>query len=311
MHDHTLDHDEAGHEHKQEHDHGHRSKRPMKIVIVLTAVIFAAEIAGGLLSGSLALMSDALHMLEDISALLLSLAAMIIAERLPTPSRTFGYHRVEIGAALVNGIFLIAVSVIIITEALARFSSPRVIDSTLMGAVAIVGLCANLVAIRMLYGSEDLNVKGAFLHILGDTLSSVAVITAAVWIAFTGQTIVDPLLSLLIAVLILVSSVPLLREAARIFLQFAPRDVDTDAVIRTIESVEGVDGVHNVHLWSLCSNINVLDAHVYSCETDVRRLESIRDEIKHRLEEYRIRHSTLEFECRECEDCRLVRELRD
>lgn len=107
------------------------------------------------------------------------------------------------------------------------------------------------------------------------------------------------------------SSVPLLREAARIFHQFAPPDVDTDAVIRTIESVEGVDGVHNVHLWSLYSNINMLDAHVYSCETDARRLESIKVTIKYRLEEYRIRHSTLEFECRECEDCWLVRELKD
>lgn len=163
----------------------------------------------------------------------------------------------------------------------------------------------------MLHGSEDLNVKGAVLHVLGDTLSSVAVIAAAIWIAFTGQTIVDPLLSLLIAVLILASSIPLLREAARIFRQFAPPDVNTDAVIRTIESVEGVDGVHNVHLWSLYSNINMLDAHVYSCETDARRLESIKETIKYRLEEYRIRHSTLEFEYWECEDCRLVRELND
>jgi len=313
MHNHARDDDNVGHEHDLDHrhDHGHRSRRPLKIVIVLTAVIFAAEIAGGLLSGSLALLSDALHMLEDISALLLSLGAMIIAGRLPTPSRTFGYHRVEIGAALVNGIVLVAVSAIIIAEALARFSSPRVIDSSLMGAVAIVGLGANLVAIRMLHGSTDLNVKGAFLHILGDTLSSVAVIVAAVWIALTGQTIVDPLLSLLIAGFILITSIPLLREAGRIFLQFTPRDVDTEEVIRTIKSVEGVDGVHNVHLWSLCSNINVLDAHVYSCETDARRLESIRETIKHRLEQHRIRHSTLEFECRECEDCRLVRELRD
>lgn len=315
MHNHARDDDnvrhEREHDHVHEHDHGHRSKGSMKIVIVLTAVIFAAEIAGGLLSGSLALLSDALHMLEDISALLLSLGAMIIAERLPTPSRTFGYHRVEIGAALVNGIVLVAVSVIIIAEALARFSSPRVIDSSLMGAVAIIGLGANLVAIRMLHGSTDLNVKGAFLHILGDTLSSIAVIVAAAWIACTGQTIVDPLLSLLMAGFILISSIPLLREAGRIFLQFAPRDVDTEEVIRIIESVEGVDGVHNVHLWSLCSNINVLDAHVYSCETDARRLEAIKETIKHRLEPYRIRHSTLEFECRECEDCRPVRELSD
>jgi len=303
----------CGQDHGPDHSrgHGYRSRRPMKIVIVLTLVIFAAEVAGGLLSGSLALLSDALHMLEDISALLLALGAMLIAERLPTPSRTFGYHRVEIGAALVNGIFLVVISLIIIAEALARFSTPRAIDSSVMGAVAVVGLAANLVALRLLHGSGDLNLRAAFLHILGDTLSSVAVIAAAVWIAFTGQTFIDPLLSIAIAVLILASAVPLLSEAARIFLQFAPRDVQIDDVIRTITSVPGVAGVHNIHLWSLCSNINVLDAHVYSCETDAKKLEAIKEEIKHRLEAFRIGHSTLEFECHECEDCRPVRELRD
>jgi cobalt-zinc-cadmium efflux system protein len=250
-------------------------------------------------------------MLQDVVALLLSLGAIIIAGRLPSPSRTFGYHRVEIGAAVVNGFLLIGVSVMIASEALARFSHPRPIDSTLMFGVAVIGLAANLAAMYVLHGSHDLNIRSAFLHVLGDTLSSVAVIAAAIWIAFTGQTFVDPLLSIAIAVLILVSSVSLLREAFRILLQFAPRDVDTEEVIRDIESVAGVDGVHNVHLWSLCSNINVLDAHVYSCETDLPKLEAIKQEIKHRLEKYRIRHSTLEFECCECGDCRIVRELRD
>ena len=286
-------------------------QRSLKTAIVLTAVIFLAEVAGGLVSGSLALLGDAAHMLQDVVALLLSLGAIIIAGRLPSPSRTFGYHRVEIGAAVVNGLLLIGVSVMIVSEALARFSHPRPIDSTVMFGIAVIGLVANLAAMYILHGSHDLNIRSAFLHVLGDTLSSVAVIVAAIWIAFTGQTFVDPLLSIVIAVLILVSSFSLLREAFRILLQFAPRDVDTEAVIRDIESVAGVDGVHNVHLWSLCSNINVLDAHVYSCETDLHKLEAIKQEIKHRLEKYRIRHSTLEFECCECGDCRIVRELRD
>lgn len=289
----------------------HLPKRSLKIAIAFTAVIFFAEVAGGLVSGSLSLLGDAAHMLQDVVALLLSLGAIIIAERLPTKSRTFGYHRVEIAAAVLNGIVLIGVSVVIIHEALARFSHPSQINSTVMFSVAVVGLAANLVSLYVLHGSHDLNVKGAFLHVLGDTLSSVAVIVAALWIAFTGQTIIDPLLSIAIALLILVSSFSLLRDAFSILLQFAPRDVNTEDVIREMESIDGVDGVHNVHLWSLCSNINVLDAHVYSCETDTHRLEEIKTEIKHRLEKYRIRHSTLEFECRECEDCRIVRELRD
>ena len=303
MHNHMPGNDEACEE--------RLPQRSLKLAIVLTAVIFLAEVVGGLVSGSLALLGDATHMLQDVVALLLSLGAIIIAGRLPSPSRTFGYHRVEIGAAVVNGFLLIVVSLMIANEALARFSHPRPIDSTVMFGVAVIGLAANLAAMYVLHGSHDLNIRSAFLHVLGDTLSSVAVIAVAIWIAITGQTFVDPLLSIAIALLILVSSFSLLREAFRILLQFAPRDMDTEAVIRDIESVAGVDGVHNVHLWSLCSNINVLDAHVYSCETDVHRLESIKEEIKHRLEKYRFRHSTLEFECCECGDCRIVRELWD
>jgi cobalt-zinc-cadmium efflux system protein len=303
MHNHTAADDEVSED--------YLPKRSLKVAIALTAVIFLAEVAGGLVSGSLSLLGDAAHMLQDVVALLLSLGAIIIAERLPTPRRTFGYHRVEIVSAVLNGLVLIGVSVVIVHEALARFSHPGQINSTVMFIVAVAGLAANLVSLYVLHGSHDLNMKGAFLHVLGDTLSSVAVIAAALWIAFTGQTIVDPLLSIAIALLILVSSFSLLRDACSILLQFAPRDVNTEDVIREIESIDGVDGVHNVHLWSLCSNINVLDAHVYCCETDTHRLEEIKTAIKHRLEKYRIGHSTLEFECCECGDCRIVRELRD
>ena len=300
------------HNHLEDNDsEDHHPKRSLKIAIFLTAGIFVAEAIGGLVSGSLSLFGDALHMLQDVFALLISLGAMMVAERLPTPTRTFGYHRVEIGAAVINGLVLIIVSLVIISQALARFSDPRPVNGPVMLAVALVGLVANLAAMYVLHGSHDLNVKGAYLHVLGDTLSSVAVIAAAVWIVFTGQNFIDPLLGLIIAGVIILSSFSLLREAFGILLQFAPRDVDMDEVIHDMESVAGVAGVHNVHLWSLCSNINVLDAHVYSDETDVRKLECIKEEIKHRLEKYRIRHSTLEFECRECGDCTRVRSLRD
>lgn len=290
-------------------DHAH--KKPLKLAIVLTAIIFVAEVIGGLLSGSRSLSGDAAHMLQDVVALTLSLGAMIIAERLPTPTRTFGYHRVEIAVAVVNGLLLISVSGIIIWEALARFAHPVPVNSTTMLVVAVIGLAANLVAAFVLHGSHDLNVRSAFLHVLGDTLSSVAVIAAAVWIALTGQTFVDPLLGIIIAILILVSSLSILNDAFRILLQFAPRDIAIEDVIATMESVKGVSGVHNVHLWTLCSNINVLDAHVYCCETDPDSREQIKVEIKHRLEPFRIGHSTLEFECRECEDCRVIQELHD
>ena len=286
-------------------------KRSLVIAIGLTGTIFLAEIAGGFISGSLSLLGDAAHMLQDVAALLLSLGAITIAERLPTPSRTFGFHRVEIGVAAVNGFALILVSALIIHEAYERFFHPQPIDSGIMLGVAVIGLVANVISMYFLHGSHDLNVKSAFLHVMGDTLSSVAVIMAAIWIAFTGQTIADPLISIGISLLILASSFSLLKESFCILLQFAPRGVGTEEVIREMESVPGVSGVHNVHVWSLCSNINVLDAHVYSCETDVHRLEGVKEDIKHRLEKYRIRHSTLEFECCPCDDCRMVQELKD
>jgi len=299
------------HDHSHDHAHDHAHQKPLVLAIILTSVIFVAEVIGGILSGSLSLLGDAAHMLQDAVALFLSLGAMIVAERLPTPTKTFGYHRVEIAAAVVNGLLLIGVSAVIIFEAIDRFSHPQAINSTTMLVVATIGLAANLASAYFLHGSHDLNIRSAFLHVLGDTLSSVAVIAAGIWIAFTGQTFVDPLLGIIIAVVILVSSFSILRDAFRILLQFAPKDVAVADVIAAIESVPGVAGVHNVHLWTLCSNINVLDAHVYCCESDPEVQETIKAEIRHRLEAFRIGHSTLEFECRECSDARVFRELRD
>ncbi|WP_292370552.1 cation diffusion facilitator family transporter [Methanoregula sp. UBA64] len=299
------------HDHSRDHADDHAHKKPLKLAIALTATIFVAEMIGGLISGSLSLLGDAAHMLQDTVALFLSLGAMIVAERLPTPTKTFGYHRVEIAAAVINGLLLIGVSGIIIYEAIDRFAHPQAINSSVMLAVATVGLLANLASAYFLHGSHDLNVKSAFLHVLGDTLSSVAVIVAGIWIMLTGQTVVDPVLGIVIAIVILVSSFSILRDAFRILLQFAPKDVAVADVIAAMESVPGVSGVHNVHLWTLCSNINVLDAHVYCCESNPEVQETIKAEIRHRLEAFRIGHSTLEFECRECSDARVFRELKD
>jgi len=294
-----------------EHHHEHTKKQSLRWAIGLTSLICLAEIIGGILSGSLSLLGDAAHMLQDAAALLLSLGAIIIAERLPTPTRTFGYHRVEIAAAVANGLLLILASIVIVSEAFDRFAHPRTIDSSIMLGVAIIGLGANLIAARMLHGSHDLNVRSAFLHVIGDTLSSIAVIAAAIWIALTGQTWVDPVLGILIAAIIIITSFPILREACSILLQFAPQGIDINDVIRDMESVPGVKSVHNVHFWTLCPNINVLDAHVYSWDTDVRHIGEMKMAVKQRLEKYRVGHSTLEFECEQCEDCRVIRELRD
>ncbi len=287
--------------------HLHRDyKKSLQLALVITFLFFIIELVGGLISGSLALVSDAGHMFSDVLALLLSLGAITLAARFPSKERTYGFLRAEIFAAFINSLLLMAVSGVILWEAYQRLLSPAPIQSGLMGAVAVAGLIANIAVAFLLHGSHNLNVKSAFLHVIGDAVSSVAVIAAAIWIAFTGQVFVDPLLSGFIAVMIIVSAAGILRETIAILLQFTPRSVDFDTVIADMTSVKGVEGVHHVHIWSLSSDINVLDAHIYSCEQDTAKIGEMKREIKERLEKYHIHHSTLEFECEECADCEVV-----
>jgi cobalt-zinc-cadmium efflux system protein len=293
------------------HDTIRDYRKSMKIALIITIVFFLVEIAGGLLSGSLALISDAGHMFSDVLSLVLSFGAMTLALQLPTKERTYGYHRGEIFAAFINSLLLIGVSAGILWEAYQRTINPAPVQGGLMLLVACIGLGANLWVIFLLHGSHNLNVRSAFLHVVGDTISSVAVIVAAVWITLTGQVMIDPVLSAFIAVLIVISAVRILRETIMILLQFTPQSVDFDAVVADMTTVSGVQGVHHVHLWSLCSDINVLDAHVYSCERDVEKIEQIKKEIKERLKKYRILHSTLEFECDECKDCAIVQHIKE
>ena len=293
------------------HDSVRDYRKSMKIALVITVAFLLVEIAGGLLSGSLALISDAGHMFSDVLSLILSLGAMTLALQIPTKERTYGYHRGEIFAAFINSLLLIGVSAGILWEAYQRVSSPVPVEGGLMLLVACIGLGANLCVIFLLHGSHNLNVRSAFLHVIGDTISSVAVIVAAVWITLTGQVLIDPVLSVIIAILIVISAARILRETMIILLQFTPQSVDFDAVVADMTSVSGVDGVHHVHIWSLCSDINVLDAHVYSCERDVEKIELMKREIKERLRKYQILHSTLEFECNECRDCTLVEHIEE
>ncbi len=287
--------------------HTHRDyKKNLQLALIITVLFFLVELAGGLISGSLALVSDAGHMFSDVLALLLSLGAITLATRLPTKERTYGFLRAEIFAAFINSLLLMAVSAIILWEAYQRLQNPVPIGSGIMGAVAVTGLIANIAVAYLLHGSHNLNVKSAFLHVIGDAVSSVAVIVAALWIAFTGQVFVDSLLSGFIAILIIVSAAGILRETIIILLQFTPRSVDFDAVVSDMSSVKGVIGVHHVHIWSLSSEIHVLDAHIYSCEQDVTKIAEMKQEIRKRLENYHIHHSTLEVECEECENPAIV-----
>jgi len=279
---------------------GKNVESSLKIAILLTFVFFLVEVIGAWLSGSLSLLGDAGHMLRDVIALLISLSAINIAKKLPTKTRTFGYHRVEVLAALLNGIFLVGMSGWIMLKAYQRILQPAPIEGMTMFAVAFIGLVVNLYVVFKLHGSHDINVRSAFLHVLTDTLSSLAVIIAAIFIIFTNQTIIDPILGIGIALFILLSAYTIIKEALRILLEFTPKDVEIDEVIDDILSVRGVEDVHNIHIWSLCSNINVMDAHILTNEKNIEKLERIKKEIKEKLEKYNIKHVTLEFECEMC-----------
>jgi cobalt-zinc-cadmium efflux system protein len=276
------------------------TEKYLKIAIVLTSLYFLVEVIGGLISGSLSLLGDAGHMARDIFSLLITLSALNIAKRLPTKTKTFGYHRVEILAAFINGLLLIGISGWIFSEAIKRFLEPLPIKSHVMFFIAFIGLIVNLYVALKLRGSDDLNIRAAFLHVFTDALASIAVILASAWIFFTGKTIVDPILGGTIAIFVLLSAFLVIRDSLNILLESTPGGIDFDDLVKNIEKIEGVEGVHNVHLWSLCSNLNVMDAHIFTNIRDMAEIEKLKVKIKMNLEKYNVKYSTLEFECEEC-----------
>lgn len=249
------------------HTHGsaggaHRGR--LLAVLAVTATIFVVEVIGGLVSGSLALLADAGHMLTDVAGITLALLALHFAARPATLRRTFGYYRLEILAAVVNALVLLAVAGYILIEAVRRLADPPEVDSGLVLVVAVAGLVANSVSLALLHAGQghSLNIRGAYLEVLGDLLGSVAVIVAAVVITLTGWQLADPLASLAIGLLILPRTWLLLRDAVDVLLEATPRGVDLTAVRSHITSTPGVVDVHDLHVWTITSGMPVLSAHV-------------------------------------------------
>lgn len=238
-------------------------RRSLVLVLVLTGTFMVAEFVGGLLANSLALLADSAHMLTDVAALGLSLFAFWFARRPATPDKTYGYLRMEILAALVNGATLIVLSVFIVIEAVDRFRDPVAVQGGLMMAVAVGGLVVNIIAARLLHGGagENLNVRGAYLHVLGDLLGSVGAILAAGIILATGWTPADPLISVAVAILILVSSGKLLRESVDVLLEAVPSHLDLEEVRRAICGIEGVESVSDLHVWTVTSGYFAMSGH--------------------------------------------------
>jgi cobalt-zinc-cadmium efflux system protein len=239
-------------------------QRRLAFALGLVVVYMAAEVIGGLASNSLALLADAGHMLADVAALGLSLFAIWAAQRPATPRRTFGYHRMEILAALANGATLIAVSILIFVEAYRRWMAPSAVRGGLMLAIACGGLVVNLAALTVLHGgrAESLNVRGAWLHVLTDTLGSVQAIVAGALISGFGWNWADPLASVLIGLLVILSAWSLLRESLAVLMEGVPAGISLAEIVEAVTEVPGVMAVHDLHVWTITSGFISLSAHV-------------------------------------------------
>jgi cobalt-zinc-cadmium efflux system protein len=290
-----------GHNHGWVGVDGAEHRRRLRAVLVLTGVVMVLEIVGAVVSGSLALAADAGHMFTDVAAIGIALTAMTIAERRTTSRSTFGLYRLEIFAAAVNAVILLAVATFIVWSALRRLDDPPEVRSGLMLAVALVGLAANAVSIWWLHDAqqESLNVRGAYLEVLGDLLGSAAVVVAALVITTTGQEIADPIASLLVAALIVPRTWSLLREAVSILLESTPPGTDLEHVRQHIVDVEGVVDVHDLHVWTISSGRPVMSAHVVVDDAWLARSGEVLDGLQGCLAaHFDVEHSTFQVEPR-------------
>lgn len=287
-------------------DHNHAAganEKSLRIALALTALFLAVEVVAGLVTQSLALLSDAAHMFTDVAALAIALVAIQIGKRPADKRRTFGYYRFEILAAAFNAILLFLVAIYIVVEAWKRLFSPVEIQSSTMLAVAVLGLIVNVISMRLLSQGKDssLNVKGAYLEVWADMLGSVGVILGALVIWFTGWAWVDSLVAVAIGVWVLPRTWVLLKSSLNILLEGVPEDVDIDAVERTILAVPGVLSIHDLHVWSLTSGKPSLTVHavvdpVIDAETEV--VPAIRRAL---IDAHRIGHTTVQCERVPCE----------
>jgi len=285
----------------------HHAKGKLKASLYVIGLVFFVELVGGIISNSLSLIGDAMHMFLDSFALFMAFFAICMAGRSPTLKRTFGYHRTEVFAAVLNSVFLLVVIIGISYKAILRIFDPAEVKTMQMLVVAVLGMLANLYALFKLHGYHDMNMKAAYLHVIGDTVTSFAVIAGAIAMKITGLMAIDPIISLVIAAVLLVGAVRLLKDASDILIQGVPKGIDVDDVISEMRKVKKVEDVHSVHLWCLCSHINILSAHVLVREDSVKETEGIAGQLEKRLEKFSIKHATFQFEC---EKCRLPQKLR-
>lgn len=308
-----LNHDHDCHDH---HEHGLLDQgitRGLIIAIGLTAVTLIAELIGGFWTNSLALLSDAAHVFMDLFALILSLAAIHLARFPASDKRTYGWHRAEIFASLINGTTLLLIAFGILGEAWDRMLQPEAVKSKEMFIIAIIGLVMNLAAASRLHGHshDDLNVRSAFLHVVGDAIASVGVIIGGVIMLYTEWFVLDAVISMVIVLIIGWGAIRILREAGHILLEGVPKHININELVDKMRTVTGVNDVHHLHVWSICSHITALSAHI-DIEPDYRlRQGEIIGNLEQMLDhDYHITHTTLQGECSSCPTGPVIQQLK-
>ncbi|WP_204502214.1 cation diffusion facilitator family transporter [Aquibacillus albus] len=283
------------------HDHSHgANKKALMISFFITTGYMIIEAIGGFLTNSLALLSDAGHMLSDAVSLGIGLLAFHLGERVANYSKTFGYKRFEILAAVFNGVTLILIAFYIFYEAYHRFVDPPDVASTGMLIIASIGFIVNIfVAWILMRGDtkENLNLRAAFLHVLGDLLGSVGAITAALFIMFLGWGWADPLASVIVAILVLVSGWRVTKDAVHVLMEGTPKNVDVNDIINSLQNIEGIKSIHDLHIWSITSGQNALACHaVVSGDLSIHESQTLLRTMEHKLEHKGIGHVTIQLE---------------
>jgi cobalt-zinc-cadmium efflux system protein len=287
------------------HDHGAAGTGQLKIALVATAAVALLELIGGIAAHSLALLSDAAHVTMDVVALVIALAASIQSARPATERQTFGFARLEILAGLGNSALLLAVTILIVVEAIRRFMHPELPEGSLMVVIAAIGLAVNVATgfVLMRAGSNSLNMRAAMLHIGGDALGGAAVVIGGLVILATGASWIDPALSLFVSAIILVGIVNVSREATMVLLESVPDHARLPLVRESIRKCDGVVDVHDLHVWTIGSGSYALSAHVVLDDRRLSEATAVLNRITTAMhDEFGIAHPTIQFECESCED---------
>ncbi len=279
-----------------------KSQKRLFLSLLITVGILVGEVIGGILSNSLALLSDAGHVLTDVFALGLSLIAVLIMKRPSDHRATYGYQRIGLIAALINGVSLVVIAGLIFFEAYKRFSAPPEINTSIMLFIAVAGLAGNLITAWVLgHKHDDLNMKSAWLHVLGDAISSAGVIIAGLVINYTGWVLADTIASGIVGVMIIVGGVRVIKETLWILLELSPVGFHAEEFSTMIAEIPAVRDVHDVHVWSIGHGIPAISCHVRVYDQKISEADAVRKEIEHKLLHEGVKHSVIQMECADCE----------